>query len=78
MFHSYLKLLYQAIASGEQEKFLKPILRPYDYIGSTKYVDFDTTRPVYVTNSNKCPVSHVVADTNIADGKIMRNNNSNG
>ena len=26
---------------------LKPILRPYDTVGSTRYVDFDTTRPVY-------------------------------
>ena len=26
---------------------LKPILRPYDTIGSTRYVDFDTTQPVY-------------------------------
>jgi type III restriction enzyme len=70
--HDASDYIYQAIASGEQEKFLKPILRPYDYIGSTKYVDFDTTRPVYVTNSNKCPVSHVVADTNSWEQKMAQ------
>jgi type III restriction enzyme len=38
-------------------------LRPYDTIGSTRYVDFDTTRPTYETNPHKCHISHVVADT---------------
>ncbi|MEZ4568894.1 MAG: hypothetical protein R2849_00885 [Thermomicrobiales bacterium] len=27
-----------------------PILRPYDTVGSTRYVDFDTTKPVYRTD----------------------------
>lgn len=70
--HDASDCIYQAIASGEQEKTLKPILRPYDYIGSTQYVDFDTTRPVYVTSSNKCPVSHVVADTNSWEQKMAQ------
>jgi type III restriction enzyme len=26
-------------------------------------VDFDTTRPVFVTSAEKCHISHVVADT---------------
>jgi len=42
---------------------LLPILRPYDPLGSTRFVDFDTTRPVYPTAARKCHVSHVVADT---------------
>ena len=45
---------------------------PYDYVGSTRYVNFDTIRPVYVTSSNKCPVSHAVADTNSWEQKIAQ------
>lgn len=70
--HDASDCIYQAIALGEQEKTLKPILRPYDYIGSTRYVDFDTTRPVYLTDSDKCPVSHVVADTNSWEQKMAQ------
>ncbi len=56
--------IYQSIVRSEEgEKMLKPILRPYDSIGSTRYVDFDTTKPVYATDPKKCHISHVVADT---------------
>jgi len=51
---------------------LKPILRPYDTIGSTRYVDFDTTRPVYATREDKCHVSHVVADTDSWEQKLAQ------
>jgi len=34
-----------------------------DVIGSTRYVDFDTTKAVYPTAPDKCHISHVVADT---------------
>jgi type III restriction enzyme len=70
--HDASDCIYQVIAAGEQEKSLKPILRPYDYLGSTKYVDFDTTRPVYVSNPEKCPISHVVADTNSWEQKMAQ------
>ena len=43
---------------------LRPILRPYDTLGSTRYVDFDTTRAVYTTSRDKCHISHVVLDSN--------------
>jgi type III restriction enzyme len=49
---------------------LKPILRPYDTVGSTRYVDFDTTRPVYKTRADRCHVSHVVADTDSWEQKM--------
>jgi type III restriction enzyme len=49
---------------------LKPILRPYDTLGSTRYVDFDTTRPVYATKADKCHISHVVADTDSWEQKM--------
>jgi type III restriction enzyme len=57
--------IYGAIVrASESERILKPILRPYDTFGSTKYVDFDTTKPTMATRADKCHVSHVVADSN--------------
>jgi type III restriction enzyme len=65
--------IYRAIVSStEGEKHLKPVLRPYDTVGSTRYVDFDTTRPVYVTRADKCHVSHVVADTESWEQKMAQ------
>lgn len=53
--------IYQAIVASHQgQKTIKPILRPYDQLGSTTWVDFDTTRPTYETDETKCHVSHVV------------------
>ena len=51
---------------------LLPILRPYDTLGSTRYVDFDTTRPVYATREDKCHISHVVADTDSWEQKLAQ------
>ncbi|MFC1905215.1 BPTD_3080 family restriction endonuclease [Chloroflexota bacterium] len=71
--HDAADRIYRAIvASEEGVKVLKPILRPYDYIGSTRYVDFDTTRPVYPTNPAKCHISHVVADTESWEQKMAQ------
>ena len=57
--------IYRAIvASTEGQKTLMPVLTPYDTIGSTRYVDFDTTKATYQTNPGKCHVSHVVCDSN--------------
>jgi type III restriction enzyme len=57
--------IYQSIVlSAGGEKTLKPILRAYDTLGSTRYVDFDTTRAVYTTSRDKCHISHVVLDSN--------------
>ena len=53
--------IYHAIVNGESgTKKLMPILRPYDTVGSTRYVDFDTTRATYRTRESKCHVSDVV------------------
>ncbi len=50
--HEAAAKIYQAIvASDEGDKKLKPLLKPYDAIGSTRYVEFDTTRPVYARTS---------------------------
>lgn len=65
--------IYKAIvASNHGPKYLKPILKTYDYTGSTRYVDFDTTRPVYPTDPSKCHVSHVVADTESWEQKMAQ------
>jgi len=69
--HDAADRIYQAIvASTDGTAALKPILRPYDTLGSTRYVDFDTTRPVFATRDDKCHISHVVADTDSWEQKM--------
>ena len=71
--HDAADRIYKAIvASTDGNAALKPILRPYDTIGSTRYVDFDTTRPVYSTREDKCHISHVVADTGSWEQKLAK------
>ncbi|MDR2725611.1 MAG: hypothetical protein LBC90_06025 [Candidatus Adiutrix sp.] len=56
--------IYRGLAAAAgSDAALRPILRPYDQMGSTRYVDFDTARPVWPTRADKCHISHVVADT---------------
>ncbi len=71
--HDAADKIYQAIvASTPGDKALKPILRPYDTIGSTQQVDFDTTKPTYTTRADRCQVSHVVADTESWEQKLAQ------
>jgi type III restriction enzyme len=71
--HDAADRIYKAIVGAEPgTPALKPILRPYDTLGSTRYVDFDTTRPVYATCADKCHVSHVVADTESWEQKLAQ------
>ncbi len=71
--HDAADRIYKAVvASTNGSPALKPILRPYDTLGSTRYVDFDTTRPVYATKADKCHVSHVVADTESWEQKMAQ------
>ncbi len=71
--HDAADKIYQAIvASTPGEKALKPILRPYDSVGSTQHVDFDTTKPTYTTRADRCHVSHVVADTESWEQKLAQ------
>lgn len=71
--HDAADRIYRAVVhSTKGTRALKPILRPYDTIGSTRYVDFDTTKPVYVTRPDKCHVSHVVADTGSWEQKMAQ------
>jgi type III restriction enzyme len=52
--HDAADRIYKAIvASTMDTAALMPILRPYDTLGSTRHVDFDTTRPVFATRADK-------------------------
>ncbi len=57
--------IYRAIVAAESgEQAVLAVLAPYDQTGSTRHVDFDTTKPVMITDRERCHVSHVVADSN--------------
>ncbi len=64
-FSGALTKIQQAIVTenlaSQKEKKILPVLAPYDTVGSTRYVDFLTTRPVQETV--KSHVNYVVADT---------------
>ena len=63
--------IYRSIVSSlEGKSKLKPILRSFEVTGSTDYVDFDTTKNVYITDESKCHISHVVADTSSWEQKM--------
>jgi type III restriction enzyme len=71
--HNAADRIYQAIVrSADGEATLKPNLRDYDTVGSTNYVDFDTTRPVYATDESKCHINYVVADTDSWEQKMAQ------
>jgi len=71
--HFAAERIYTSIAGARQGQVkLRPILRPYDATGSTRYVDFDTTRAVYPSDPNKCHISHVVADTESWEQKMAQ------
>ncbi len=62
--HNAADKVYRSIVSAAGgTKTLLPVLQPYDTVGSTRYVDFDTARPVYATDPEYCHISHVVGDT---------------
>ncbi|MEX2662748.1 MAG: hypothetical protein WD227_12530, partial [Vicinamibacterales bacterium] len=63
--------IYRSIvASTPGAERLVPILRPFDTTGSTRYVDFDTVKPTFLTDPDCCHVSHVVADTGSWEQKV--------
>jgi len=69
--HDAADRIYKAIvASTDGTAAVQPILRPYDTLGSTRYVDFDTTRNTFATRDDKCHISHVVADTDSWEQKM--------
>jgi type III restriction enzyme len=57
------KIYLSIVRSIPGEPQLKPVVRAYDPLGSTREVDFDTARPTYLTHYEKCHVSHCVLDS---------------
>jgi len=57
------KIYRGIIRSDKSGKNLRPILQNYEPIGSTRHIDFDTSKPVWETDPNKCHVNFVAADT---------------
>ncbi len=65
--------IYRAIVRGSDgEKRLIPVMKPYDPIGTTDGVSFDTVRATYRTRADKCPISHVVGDTESWEQKLAQ------
>jgi type III restriction enzyme len=51
------------VSAGEEQVSIEPILRAFDPVGSTRFVDFDTTKQTWLTDETKCHVSHVPIDS---------------
>ncbi|MGE3795498.1 MAG: BPTD_3080 family restriction endonuclease [Dehalococcoidia bacterium] len=63
--HAAAALIHRAIIGAEpgpRRVLAQPA--PYDALGSTCHVDFDTTKAVWETDAERCHVSHVVMDSN--------------
>ncbi len=71
--HDASDRIYRSIVrAAAGEKAIRPILRPFEPVGSTRFVDFDTTKPVWPTDPDKCHVSHVVGDTETWEQKAAQ------
>jgi type III restriction enzyme len=71
--HNAAGKIHRAIArAAPGERKLLPVLRPYDEVGSTRFVAFDTRRPVYATRADRCHVNYVVADTAEWEQKVAQ------
>lgn len=65
LLHDASDRVYRSIVTGTAgEKRLIPILRPFDAIGTTEHVAFDTTKDVFTTNADKCHLNYVPLDSN--------------
>lgn len=63
--------IYRSIvASTPGAERLVPIPRPFDAVGTTRHVDFDTVKNTFLTDPESCHVSHVVADTGSWEQKV--------
>ncbi|HVS34518.1 MAG TPA: DEAD/DEAH box helicase family protein, partial [Gemmataceae bacterium] len=56
--------IHRAIAAAAStDRRLRAVLQPYDTLGTTAHVSFDTTKPTWRTAADKCHVSHVPCDS---------------
>ncbi|MBI4556692.1 MAG: restriction endonuclease subunit R, partial [Candidatus Hydrogenedentes bacterium] len=71
--HNAADRIYRAVVrSTRGEKRIKPIFKPYDTLGSTRHVAFDTSRPVFLTDPGRCHINYVVADTDSWEQKMAQ------
>ena len=62
--HDAVDRIYRALVSADPgESRVEVVLAAYDPVGSTRWVDFDTAKPVMATDPARCHVSHVAADS---------------
>ncbi len=64
--HAAAEKIYRSIAIGStspKDRQIVALLQPYDSVGSTKNVAFDTRRAVFETDPTRCHLNYVVADT---------------
>lgn len=64
--------IYNGIVAESGAEGVLAVLAPYEPHGSTRNVDFDTTKPVMSTDPDRCHVSHVVADTGSWEQKVAQ------
>ncbi len=64
------RIYHSIVRANDGPATLIPMLRPYDTLGSTRYVGFDTAKPVWPTDSAKCHINYVVADTESWEQKM--------
>ena len=71
--HMAAERIYLAIIHGAPgPKRILAVPKPYDPLGSTAGVDFDTVKPTWATRAEKCHLSHVVADTKTWEQKLAQ------
>jgi len=68
--HATDRIYHAIVAADKGEKRLLPIAKPYDTLGTTCWVRFDTVKSTYRTDPEKCHVSHVVGDTDNWEQKM--------
>lgn len=63
--------IYRAIVrSAGGEPRIRPILAPYDTVGGTRHVSFDTSKKTMTTRPDRSHVSHVVLDSFDWEAKV--------
>ncbi|KQP28814.1 DEAD/DEAH box helicase family protein [Methylobacterium sp. Leaf100] len=65
----FIYLACQRSVSAAQR--IKAVLDPYNPAGSTRFVSFTTSKPVWETDPRRCHVSHVVLDSDW-EGELAR------
>jgi type III restriction enzyme len=56
--------------SASADARILPVLRPYEPVGSTEVIDFDTTKATFRSREDRSHVSHVVADNSSWEHKV--------